>query len=127
MRDPLFRLICVPDVLASAPDGWAEGLLTDSELALAPSGDDLAAVRAVGRALDRPAIAVLRDDEDATAQAFAANLPIVWIAPSFSDAAQEWARRRGPMSLLVASSGALDDEDRRRIERFVGILDRQAE
>lgn len=127
MRDPLFRLICVPNVLTAAPGGWAAGLLDDGDLALATRAGDLASVKEVGAALDRPAIAVLRDGEDATAQAFAGPFPLVWVAPAFSDAAREWARRRGPMTLLVESGDALGEEDRRRIERFVGILDRQAE
>lgn len=127
MRDPLFRLICVPTVLVSAPAGWAVGLLGDGDLALATAPEDLDAVREVGRALDLPAVAVLRDDEDATAQAFAGAFPIIWVAPAFSDAARQWAQRRGPMSLLVEAEGTLSDDDRRRIERFIGILDRQAE
>lgn len=127
MRDPLFRLICVPAVLTSAPARWAADLLADGDLALAAGPGGIDAVRDVGRVLDLPAVAVLRDDADATAQTFAGAFPVVWIAPEFTDAAREWARRRGPMTLLVESEDVLEDEGRRRVERFVGILDRQAE
>ena len=57
----------------------------------------------------------------------AAALPLVWVADSFTERANSWARDRGPMTLLSQSSGPVDDEERRRIDRFVAILGRQSE
>ena len=65
--------------------------------------------------------------QEATVIAYAAGLPLVWIAPAFSDAATTWARDRGPMTLLVTASAPLSDEERRRIDRFVATLGRQSE
>jgi hypothetical protein len=127
MRDPLFRIICVPTVLTGAPEGWAGGLLGDGDLALAAGEGGPVGVKEVGEALGVPAVAVLCDDADATAKAFAGSFPLVWVAPGFSDEARAWAERRGPMTLLVETGDALSEDDRRRIERFVGILDRQAD
>jgi hypothetical protein len=59
--------------------------------------------------------------------AYAGSFPLVWVAPAFGAAAQRWAQERGPMTLLVTAPGALPEEDRRRIERFVALLGRQAE
>ena len=46
---------------------------------------------------------------------------------AFGDDARAWARDRAPMTLLVEHDGALPEDERRRIERFVAILGRQAE
>jgi hypothetical protein len=51
----------------------------------------------------------------------------VWSAAGFSDDARRWARERGPMTLLVEASGPLAEDERKRIERFVATLGRQAE
>jgi hypothetical protein len=59
--------------------------------------------------------------------AYAGSKPLVWIAASFGDGARKWAHQRGPMTLLVASDAALTDDERKRVERFVVILGRQAE
>ena len=59
--------------------------------------------------------------------AYARALPLVWVATEFSDEVRAWARDRGPMTLLAQSAGPLDDEERRRIDRFVAILGRQSE
>jgi hypothetical protein len=58
---------------------------------------------------------------------YAESKPLVWIAGSFGEAATRWAHQRGPMTLLVEAAGDLSDDERRRIERFVVILGRQAE
>ena len=51
-----------------------------------------------------------------------------FFAPAeFSDAAREWARDRGPMTLLVAADAPLSGEERRRIDRFVATPGRQSE
>ena len=130
MTDPVFRLVAAPSALDGAPAGWAAELLDQGELALAADDGGLDAINAVARALDRPAVAVLRredSDADAPVRAFAAGLALVWIAPSFSDDARAWARDRAPMTLLVEAGGELPHEERRRIERFVAILGRQTE
>jgi hypothetical protein len=54
-------------------------------------------------------------------------MPLVWVEPNFTERAKQWARDRGPMTLLAQSSGPLDDDERRRIDRFVAILGRQSE
>ena len=56
-----------------------------------------------------------------------ARLPLVWVAEAFSEPVRSWAHDRGPMTLLVESSGALPEAERNRIERFVASLGRQAE
>ena len=58
---------------------------------------------------------------------YAASKPLVWIAPAFGEDAVAWAHARGPMTLLVEAGGVLSDDERRRVERFVVILGRQAE
>ena len=58
---------------------------------------------------------------------YAESKPLVWIADGFGEAATRWAHQRGPMTLLVETDGRLSEDERRRIERFVVILGRQAE
>jgi hypothetical protein len=128
MSDHLFRMVCVPAAL----DGWSQDLLREGEVALLVDGGGLDAVSAVAHALDAPTVRVVRAEDDAAAQErtiidYAASLPLVWIAPGFSDDARAWAHERGPMTLLVEATGALADEERRRITRFLSILGRQSE
>jgi hypothetical protein len=128
MTDPLFRMVCVPAAL----DGWSADMLRDGEVALLADVGGLEAMDRVAHALDTRTFRVVRREPDAGAQeetviAYAAALPLVWIAPSFSDAAREWAHDRGPMTLLVEAADALPDVERRRIERFLAILGRQSE
>jgi hypothetical protein len=128
MTDPLFRMVCVPAAL----DGWSADMLRDGEVALLADAGGLAAMDRVAHALDTRTFRVVRREPDAGAQeqtviAYAAALPLVWIAPSFSDAARAWAHDRGPMTLLVEAADALPDVERRRIERFLAILGRQSE
>jgi hypothetical protein len=130
--DPVFRLAAPPSALDGAPAGWATELLGQGELALSVDAGGLDAIDAVARALGRPAVAVLRREETTAAaetsvREFAAGLALVWIAPAFGDDARAWARDRAPMTLLVEHDGPLPEEERRRIERFVAILGRQAE
>jgi hypothetical protein len=130
--DPLFRLVCVPAVLDDAPPGWAAAMLRQGEMALQVDDGGLQAVDAVAHALDLIAVSVLRSERSAEAQeetviAYAGSLPLVWIARSFSDAARDWARRRGPMTLLVEADRPLGDDERQRVDRFVALLGRQAE
>jgi hypothetical protein len=53
-------------------------------------------------------------------------LPLVcgW---DFSETVTTWARDRGPMTVLLPTTGPLAEDERRRIERFVAILGRQTE
>jgi len=132
MAAPLFRLVCVPSALDGAPAGWAAEMLLDGDVALLPDASGLAGIDAVAHALGSPAIPVMRseptpDRRDATVREHAGSLPLVWLAPQFSDAVRTWAVDRGPMTLLVEVDGELSDDERRRIERFVALLGRQAE
>lgn len=132
MPDPNFRLVCVPAALDGAPQGWADDMLRDGEVALLVDAGGLDAINAVAHELDLVSVRVLRTEEtteqqEQTVIAHAASLPLIWVGPAFSDAARTWARARGPMTLLVEVEGALPADERRRIERFVGVLGRQAE
>ena len=132
MSDPLFRMVCVPAALDGARDGWAADMLRDGEVALLVDRGGLDAISAVAHAVGTSTVRVVRTEatpaeQEDTVIAYAASLPLVWIAPGFSDDARAWARERGPMTLLVEVDGRLPEEDRRRIERFLSILGRQSE
>jgi hypothetical protein len=129
MADPIFRLACVP---AALEGGWAADLLAEGELALLAGAGGLEELTAVAHALDLVSIPLLRTEASAaeqerTVQAYAGSFPLVWIAADFSSAARAWARDRGPMTLLVSADGPLSEDERKRIERFVATLGRQAE
>ncbi len=126
-----FRFICAPSALTGAPAGWARDMLREGEVALL-GAEGLGAIDAVAHDLGQSVISVVRaestrDLEDAIVIAYAGSLPLVWLAAGFSERARTWARDRGPMTLLAESTGPLDDEQRRRIDRFVAILGRQSE
>jgi hypothetical protein len=131
MSEPRFRFICTPSALSGAPAGWAREMLREGEVALL--GDEgLEAVNGVAHELGLVSISLIRNEQSAALQDrtvinYAASLPLVWVADGFSDEVSAWARDRGPMTLLSASTGSLDDEERRRIDRFVAILGRQSE
>jgi hypothetical protein len=132
MPAPLFRLVCVPSALVGAPAGWAAEMLVDGDVALLADDSGLGGIDAVAHALATPAIPVMRSEatperSDSTVREHAGSLPLVWLAPSFSDAVRTWAVDRGPMTLLVEVDGELSEDERRRIERFVALLGRQAE
>ncbi len=132
MTDPLFRMVCVPDALIGTPDGWAADMLSDGELVLSAGPGGLDAVDRVLHALDFWTAQVVRTEADAAAQeetvmALAGGLALVWVAPAFGDDTRTWARKRGPMTLLVEVDRALPDDERHRIERFVRLLGRQAD
>jgi hypothetical protein len=129
---PLFRVVCVPAALQGAPAGWAIEMLHDGHVALLADSSGLDGVSAVAHALGTESVSVLRSEDtparqDETVMAHAGSLPLVWLAPGFSDPVRTWARDRGPMTLLVEVDGGLADETRRVIERFVASLGRQAE
>ncbi len=132
MSDPLFRLACAPAVLDSAPGEWVATILEEGELALLADDGGMDAVTALAHALDLVVVPVLRaeqtpEQQEATVIAYAAAKPLVWIAASFSESATQWADKRGPMTLLIESSGPLAADERKRVERFAVILGRQAE
>ena len=131
MADPLFHLVCAPAALTGA-ETWAAELLQDGDLALLADASTLAAVDALAHALDQRTIVLLRNEptppeQDETVIAHAGDRPLIWFAADFSDRVRTWARERGPMTLLVEAAGPLPDEERRRVDRFVGLLGRQAE
>jgi hypothetical protein len=106
-------------------------MLREGEVAML-AAEGLEAVNSVAHDLDQVALPLIRTEntgerQDRTVIAFAQALPLIWIAAEFSDAVTDWARDRGPMTLLVESVGPIDDEERRRIDRFVAILGRQSE
>jgi hypothetical protein len=129
--EPRFRFICAPSALSGAPAGWSQELLGEGEVALL-SGEGLESVNAVAHELGQSTIALVRTEpsrerQDETVIAYAGSLPLVWVADEFTDSTRNWARDRGPMTLLMPASGPLDDEERRRIDRFVAMLGRQSE
>jgi hypothetical protein len=129
----MFRFVCPPSALAGLHPGWAKEMLQDGDIALiADDGGGLAAIHEVAHALGLLTVSVVRADDTAelrehTVVAHAGSLPIVWVAAGFGEKTRAWARARGPMTLLVETDGALPEEERRRIERFVALLGRQAE
>jgi hypothetical protein len=107
-------------------------MLQEGEVALLADDGGLEAITALAHELDMVTVPVLRaertsDEQEATVMAYAGAKPLVWIAASFGEAAQDWARQRGPMTLLVESDVALSQDERKRVERFAVILGRQAE
>lgn len=131
MADPLFHMVCVPAALESS-EAWAAELLRDGDLALLPDASGLDGINAIAHALDQRTIAVVRsepsaEEQDQTVIDLAGSLPLVWLGKDFSARVRTWARDRGPMTLLVEVDGALPAEERRRVDRFVALLGRQAE
>jgi hypothetical protein len=132
MAGPLFRLVCTPHVLDGAPEGWVGSMLQEGELALLVDGGGLEAISEIAHRLDLVTVPVLRTEASAGAQertvmTYAGSKALVWVAPAFGDAAAKWARDRGPMTLLVETGEPLSEDERKRVERFVVILGRQAE
>jgi hypothetical protein len=132
MADALFRLVCTAGVLGEAPEGWVSTMLQEGELALLVDDGGLDAITGLAHALDLVTVPLLRAEDtpagqDSTVMSYAESRPLVWIAEGFGEAATRWARLRGPMTLLVETPGLLSEDERRRIERFVVILGRQAE
>ena len=132
MATPNFRLVCVAGALQAAPKGWAAEMLRDGEVALLVDDGGLEAIDGVAHALDLLAVRVVRREhaperQEQTVIAHAGSLPLIWLGGTFSDDARSWARDRRPMTLLVEVDGAVPDDERRRIDRFVALLGRQAE
>ena len=132
MAEPSFRFICVPTALAAAPSSWAREMLREGEIALLAEDGGLDAINEVAHMLGLASVPLVRGEDSAAAQeatviAYAAGLPLVWIAAAFSEPVIAWARDRGPMTLLVNADAPLSDDERRRIDRFVATLGRQSE
>ena len=132
MADSLFRLACSAGNIAGAPEGWLASVLEEGELALLVDDGGFGAVSDVAHALDVVSLRVLRTEDGAEEQErsvmrYAASMALIWVAGSFSELAVEWAHDRGPMTLLIETSEALTVDERKRLERFVVILGRQAE
>lgn len=130
MSDPLFRLVCPPSAFDQAPAGWATDMLSDGEVALQLGDGDAAAIDAAAHALGYLTVPVLRREEtpeqlDETVIAYAGSLPLIWIAPQFSEPVSRWARERGPMTLLAEAEGPLPQAELDRLTRFVALLGRQ--
>jgi hypothetical protein len=128
----LFRLVCTPGNLDGAPDGWLETMLEEGELALLLDEGGFAAISDVAHSLGVDTVSVLRAEEsvehqERTVMRYAGSKPLIWVAPSFGEPAVAWAHDRGPMTLLVETAAALSADERKRVERFVVILGRQAE
>jgi hypothetical protein len=107
-------------------------MLADGEIALLADGGGFAAINAVAHTLGMISVPLVRGEETAevqqeTAMAYADRLPLVWVDKGFSERVTAWAHDRGPMTLLVPATGPLAEDERRRIERFVASLGRQAE
>ena len=131
MSAPAFRFVSAPSALTGGPAGWASEMLREGEVALL-AGTVMTEVYGVAHDLSRPAIQVIRGEsepeaQDATVIVYSDNLPFIWVAPSFSESTQRWAKERGPMTLLVEAAQPLSAEQRRTIDRFVAILGRQSE
>jgi len=130
--DHVFRLVCGAAAFDGAPEGWAQMILSEGELALMPDDGGLDSINALAHALGLVSMPVLRSETTAGAQEqtvieHAGRMPLVWVAAAFSEPARSWARDRGAMTLLVESDGALPEAERHRIERLVASLGRQAE
>ncbi len=131
MSDPAFRFVSAPSALLGGPAGWASEMLREGEVALL-AGAATAEVSGVAHDLGQPVIQVIRGEadtvtQDATVIEYGENLPLIWVAPGFSQTTRQWARERGPMTLLVEADQPLSDEQRRTIDRFVATLGRQSE
>lgn len=129
---PIFRLVCQPAALDDAPEGWATDMLTDGEVTLLIDAGGIDAINDAAHALGALTVSVMRTEatqqaQEATVQAHAASLPLIWVSGSFTEAARTWAHDRGPMTLLVESDAPLTEEERGRLTRFVAILGRQTD
>lgn len=131
---PSFRFVCVPTALigAGAGDQWAREMMREGEIALLPTDGGLAAIDTVAHDLGLVSVVVIRGEADDERQQrtvidYAQALPLIWVGESFDESTKQWARDRGPMTLLVQAGGRLSEEERRRIDRFVATLGRQSE
>ncbi len=129
---PIFRIVCTPGALASAPEEWVTETLREGDVALLVDDGGLEAISAAAHMLGQVTVSIVRSEDTAaeqeeTVMAFAGPLALVWIAAGFSESARAWARERGAMTLLVEAAGPLPEQERSRIGRFLALLGRQTE
>jgi hypothetical protein len=122
----------VASALLGVEAEWVTEMLADGQIALLADGGGFAAINQVAHTLGMISVPLVRGEETAelqqeTAMAYADRLPLVWVDEDFSEKVTAWAHARGPMTLLVRATGPLAGDERRRIERFVASLGRQAE
>ena len=132
MSEPGFHFVCAASALVGLPAAWVTEMLRDGEIALLADSGGFAAINEVAHTLGLISVPLVRREETVerqreTVMAYADRLPLVWVSEQFSETVTDWARDRGPMTLLVLATGPLSEDERRRIERFVAILGRQAE
>ena len=105
---------------------------TDGEVTLLIDAGGIDAINDAAHALGALTVSVMRteatpDAQEGTVRTHADSLPLIWVAPDFTDAARKWAHDRGPMTLLVETDAPLTEEERARLSRFVAILGRQTD
>ena len=127
-----FHFVCAASALVGVPAEWVTEMLADGEIALLADGGGFDAINEVAQTLGLISVPLVRHEETEerqheTVMAYADRLPLVWVDEGFGETVAAWARNRGPMTLLVQATGALAEDERRRIERFVASLGRQAE
>ena len=127
-----FRFVCAASALGDGPAAWVTEMLVGGEIALVADRGGFDAINQVAHTLGLISVPVVRREEtferqQTTVMAYADRLPLVWVDESFGETVTAWARDRAPMTLLVQSVGPLAEDQRRRIERFVASLERQAE
>jgi len=132
VSEPRFHFVCAASALVGVPAGWLSEMLTDGEIAFLADSGGFDTITEIAHMLGLISVPLLRREETVehqqeTVMAFAERLPLVWVDENFGETATAWARDRGPMTLLVHATGPLAEDERRRIERFVASLGRQAE
>jgi hypothetical protein len=132
VSEPRFHFVCAASALGGVPAEWVTEMLADGEIALLADGGGFDAINAVAHTLGLISVPLVRREETVerqqeTVMAYADRLPLVWVDEAFGKTVTAWARARGPMTLLVQATGALAEDEQRRIERFVASLGRQAE
>jgi hypothetical protein len=132
VSEPRFHFLCVASALLGVQAEWVTEMLADGQIALLADSGGFAAINEIAHTLGMISVPLVRGEETAelqqeTAMAYADRLPLVWVDKDFGEKVTAWAHDRGPMTLLVRATGPLAGDDRRRIERFVASLGRQAE
>lgn len=132
MLEKRFHFVCAASALVGVPAEWVTEMLADGEIALLADGGGFDAINEVAHTLGLTSVPLVRHEEteerqQETVMAYADRLPLVWVDEDFGEMVTAWARNRGPMTLLLQARGRLAEDERRRIERFVASLGRQAE
>ena len=132
VSEPRFHFVCAASALSGVPADWVTEMLADGEIALLADGGGFDAINEVAHTLGLISVPLVRREEtverqQGTVMAYADRLSLVWVDEAFGETVTAWARDRGPMTLLVQATGPLAENERRRIERFVASVGRQAE